>query len=249
MNPVIEQMFRHRSIRKFKEQQLSDRQIRTIVEAAQRASTSNYYQAYSIIGVTDPIIKKEIADLSGHEHVERSGHFFVFCADLLRLIERAESVTRAKLKENLENTEHFLVAVIDAALAAQNASLAAESMGLGICYIGGIRNDMKRVDELLKLPEFVIPLFGLAVGYPDHDPGVKPRLPLEAVYFENIYCHDEAVYTRALENFDETLKKYYAERATNRRHDTWSDQIQRKLIRPVRSEVTEYVQSKGMNKI
>lgn len=248
MNRVIEQILNHRSIRTFKDEPLTDEQIHIMVESAQRASTSSHYQAYSIIGLTDPSIKEEIAGLSGHAHVKNSGHFFVFCADLNRLAYGADPETKTKMNANLENTEHFLVAAIDAALAAQNASLAAESMGLGICYIGGIRTDIKRVDELLNLPEFVIPLFGLAVGYPDHKPELKPRLPMEAIYFENTYRPDEQAYHRALERFDETLQEYYAKRSTNQRQDNWSTQIQRKLSKPVRMEVTEYIQSKGMNK-
>lgn len=78
---------------------------------------------------------------------------------------------------NLENSEHFLVSSVDAALAAQNAAIAAESMDLGICYIGSIRNNLSQVDELLSLPKHVIPLFGMVTGVPDHQPERKPRLP------------------------------------------------------------------------
>ena len=84
-----------------------------------------------------------------------------------------------------------MVALIDASLAAQNAAIAAESMGMGICYIGGIRNDLEAVSELLGLPDRVIPLFGLAVGYPEGNSDVKPRLPFQAIYHEDSYQKEE----------------------------------------------------------
>lgn len=85
-----------------------------------------------------------------------------------------------------------MVSVIDAALAAQNMSIAAESMGLGICYIGGIRNNLNEVSGLLETPEYVLPLFGLVVGHPANLSDKKPRLPLDHIYHENAYQADEA---------------------------------------------------------
>ena len=98
--------------------------------------------------------------------MENNGHFFVFCADLYRH-EIASEMENKDVSTSIESTEKFMVALIDAALAAQNAAVAAESLGLGICYIGGIRNHLDEVCELLKTPKRVVPLFGLAVGYPE----------------------------------------------------------------------------------
>src|SRR5699024_4252685 len=122
----------------------------------------------------------------------------------------------------------FIVATMDATLAAQNAAIAAESMGFGICYIGSLRNNIERVDELLELPNYVIPLFGLVVGYPDEEPESKPRLPLEVVYHENTYDNDIKKQQDLIKGFDEHIKSYYEERSTNRRIDTWTDQMIRK---------------------
>lgn len=244
MNAVINLLKNHRSIRKFTEQQLTDEQIQTIVESAQAASTSSYYQAYSIIGVTDPELKKELRKVSGQSYVENNAHLFVFCADLNRMLQSQNEDTQEKMKQNFENTEFFMMACIDSALAAQNAVIAAESMGLGICYIGSLRNNIARVNELLKLPDFVIPLFGIVVGYPDEKPELKPRFNLDAIYFENQYN----LKNENIKQFDEVTEKYYEKRSTNNRKDNWSNQIGSKLVHPIRMDVGPFVKSKGFNK-
>jgi FMN reductase (NADPH) len=244
MNQTIETLLNHRSIRKFKEDPVSEDQLSTILDAAQQASTSSYMMAYSIIGVTDPNKKSELAEITGQEYVKDNGHLFVFCADLHRHTLHAADKQYEDMKPNLENSEHFLVSAIDAALAAQNAAIAAESMGLGICYIGSIRNQLDRVDQLLSLPKHVIPLFGMVLGVPAHEPNKKPRLPRKAVYFENEYSDQ----TEELNNFDKKIAAYYQSRSSNNRVDTWTDQMLRRFTTPMRMDVTDLVQKKGFNK-
>ena len=244
MNPTIETLLNHRSIRKFKDIPLTDDQRDTIIAAAQQASTSSYMMAYSIIGITDPSKKAALAEVSGQSYVKNNGHLLVFCADLHRHTMKADPQDYEKMLENLENSEHFLVSAIDAALAAQNAAIAAEALGLGICYIGSLRNDIQQVDKLLSLPQHVIPLFGMVIGVPDHEPDRKPRLPKEAVYFENEYkTHEEAV-----DRFDEQIQDYYKTRESNKRLDSWTQQMLRRFTNPMRMDVTDFVKRKGFNK-
>ena len=89
-------------------------------------------------------------------------------------------------------TEQLLVATIDTALMAQNVAVAAESVGLGLCYVGGIRNHPEAVADLLKLPEHVYPVFGMSLGYPAQNPEVKPRLPLAAILKDDHYDDSDA---------------------------------------------------------
>jgi FMN reductase (NADPH) len=248
MNKVIETILKHRSIRSFEDRPLSDEQIQTIVQSAQAASTSSFIQAYSIIGVKDARKKAELAKLAGDQsYVENNGHFFIFCADLFRheLIGELEGVN---LEESIESTEKFMVAVIDAALAAQNATLAAESMGLGVCYIGGIRNSLDEVSKLLKIPQRVVPLFGLAVGYPTSESSQKPRLPYSHVYHEDVYEQDKQVYVQQLENYNQTVSTYYKERTKGKRLDTWTAQMAHMLKEPRRMYMKEFVERQGFNK-
>ncbi|MEQ6388327.1 oxygen-insensitive NADPH nitroreductase [Bacillaceae bacterium S4-13-58] len=244
MNSTIEILLQHRSIRSFSSKQLTTEEIDQIVLSAQSASTSSYMQAYSIIGVTDKKKKKILAEITGQSYVENNGYLMIFCADLNRLTTTANQDDFEQLKPNLENTEHFLVASIDVALAAQNAAIAAESMNLGICYIGSIRNQIEKVGSLFNLPKHVIPLFGMVFGEPTEKPEKKPRLPMEAVFFENEYGNT----SNAVQEFNEKAQKYYKQRSMNQRIDNWSDQMIRRLQKPIRMDVTDYIKKQGFNK-
>lgn len=247
MNQVIETILNHRSIRKFEERALSQEQIETIVECAQAASTSSYIQAYSIIGIKKPEMKRRLAEIAGNQaYVESNGHLFIFCADLHRYEVIAE-LEDQDLTTSLQSTEKFMVGLIDATLAAQNAVLAAESMGLGACYIGGIRNDLEAVCELLQIPNRVIPLFAVVVGYPQQQPDRKPRLPLNHVYHEEIYQQNSETYKSQIQAYDKTISAYYDERTNGKRNDTWSAQMANMLKSPKRMYMKTFIEKKGFN--
>lgn len=247
MNQVIETILNHRSVRSFEDRQLTQEQIELIVQSAQAASTSSFIQAYSIIGVTDSYKKSKLAEFAGNQsYVAENGHFLIFCADLYRhdLIGQMEG---KEVQPSLESTEKFMVAVIDATLAAQNAAIAAESMGLGICYIGGIRNNLNEVCQLLKTPERVIPLFGLAIGYPNKSTDKKPRLPMGNVYHENEYEQNDEKFKDQLKAYNEVISQYYEERTAGKRSDTWTGQMGNMLEKQTRMYMKEFVQSVKMN--
>jgi len=247
MNKTIETILNHRSIRKYKNTPLSDDQIDTLVQSAQAASTSSFIQAYSIIGVKDPAKKKKLAELAGNQpYVAENGHLFVFCADLHRH-EILGTMEEVKLEDSLESTETFMVSLIDVALAAQNLVIAAESMGLGTCYIGGIRNNLEGVEEVLDIPKRVIPLFGLTVGYPAHESSQKPRLPKAHIYHEERYEQDEEKYLKELEAYNEVTSSYYKERTGGKREDTWTAQMANMLHTPKRTYMKEYIEKKGFS--
>lgn len=241
VNEVIELLNNHRSIRKFKDRKLDMDTIKTLVTAAQSASTSSYVQAYTIIGVTDPGKKKALREVSTQPYVEDNGHLFVFIADYKRHKDLSEE---KGMPINFDKTENLLVGVIDAALAAENMSIAAESMGLGICFIGSLRNDMQKVIDILELPEGTIPLFGMVAGYPDHKGSVKERLPFEAVYHENTY-QSVAELCDSIEDYDRRISDYYKARTEGKRDDTWSDQVIGMLNKKQRLDVDDVLKRQG----
>ncbi|MFP7295604.1 oxygen-insensitive NADPH nitroreductase [Neobacillus niacini] len=247
MNEAITTILNHRSIRHFEDKQLSNEQIKTIVACAQAASTSSFIQAYSIIGIKDKEKKRKLAVLAGNqEYVAENGHLFVFCADLNRH-DYIGNLEGKDVTTSIESTEKFMVALIDASLAAQNAAIAAESMGLGICYIGGIRNNLEGVKELLKTPERVIPLFGMTVGYPSKINDKKPRLPFEHIYHEEEYEQDKEVYLCQLQDYNQVISNYYEERTNGKRKDTWTEQMANMLEKQTRMYMKEFVQKNKMN--
>lgn len=247
MNETIQTILNHRSIRSFEDKPLSEEQIRLIVQSAQSASTSSFVQAYTIIGIKDPKKKAKLAALSGNQaYVEHNGHFLVFCLDFHRheLAAKMEGLQPEEIQTALESTEMFMVGVIDAALAAQNACIAAESMGLGICYIGGLRNQLAEVSELLQTPDRVIPLFGLCIGYPAKPSSTKQRLPMDNIYHEEQYIQQESLLQEQLNQYNQEISEYYYKRTGGKRADRWTEQIGRQLSNPKRQYMKEFLASK-----
>ncbi|MDN3558159.1 oxygen-insensitive NADPH nitroreductase [Halomonas maura] len=216
MNPTIELLKSHRSIRKFTEQKIPRELLRELIRAGQSAATSSHVQAYSVIHVTNPANREQVAELAGGQaYVANASDFLVFCADMKRPTEASER-TGANVVRGM--TEQLLVASVDTALMAQNVAIAAESEGLGICYIGGIRNQPQAISDLLRLPEQVYPVFGMCLGYPAHDPDVKPRLPVEAILKEDHYDEDH----EQVAAFDDAMQRYYRERSGGNKESDWS---------------------------
>lgn len=241
MKDVLKLLHQHRSIRKFESTPLSKETVQNLVEAAQMASTSSFLQSYSIIGVTDQAKKGALRDISGQKYVEENGHLFVFVIDFHKHAQLAKR-NGENIAQNLGNTESFIVGTVDAALAAQNMCIAAESMDLGICFIGSLRNDIQQVADILELPEFVVPLFGLVVGIPTDKGSQKARLPFETIYYENGY---QAFEYAQYEAYDDSISQYYADRTSGKRSDLWSDQVVGMLKEKSREDVDAFVKSKG----
>ncbi len=140
---------------------------------------------WTVVAVEDPAKRERLAELCGNQaHVAQAPIFLAWCADLARL-DRA-----CKLRgytQTADYCENLLVAAIDTAVAAQSAALAAESLGLGICYIGGIRNNPAQIIELLGLPRLTFPIAGMTVGWPATEPPKRPRLDTAAVLHHEQY--------------------------------------------------------------
>ena len=178
---ILNSIANHRSIRSFSDKKVSDEMLLQLVTAAQTAPTSSNVQAYSLIRVKDPEKRQAIATIAGNQkHVVEAPVFLVFCADLYRLKQAGELDGR---EFNTDYMETFIVSTVDTALVAQNLLVAAELTGLGGVYIGAVRNDMKKVTELLELPPYTYPLFGMCIGYPNLDkyPDKKPRISAESI--------------------------------------------------------------------
>jgi FMN reductase (NADPH) len=247
MNDVIRLLNSHRSIRKYTGQPITEEQLRTIVSAAQWASSSSNVQAYSVIQITNEGTRQQICEWAGNQmHIVESPVFLVWCADLYRL-RSAYSMHEDPDQAYLGTAENWIVANVDTALAAQNAAIAAESMGLGVVYIGSVRNNIEGVSDLLKLPPYISPLFGMCIGYPDQDPGQRPRLPQAAV------LHHETYQTEGLldqiRDYDETMKDYILKRTGGKRSNTWSEDMTNKLKVPTRMQIKAYLEAQGLDQV
>ncbi|MBM3647324.1 MAG: NADPH-dependent oxidoreductase [Alphaproteobacteria bacterium] len=224
-NDVIAALLEHRSVRAYKGDALPAGTLEMLIAAASSAATSSNMQWWSAIAITDPVVKKELAAIAGNQkHIEQCPLFIAWVADMARN-QRISDAEKTAF-EAMPWLETFMVACIDAALAAQNAVVAAESLGLGTVYIGAMRNDPARVAELLGLPQQAFVVFGLCVGYADPTvrAEVKPRLPQSSVLHHGRYgaateVADRLAYDRELENFssrNEMQTTTWTQRVLNR---------------------------------
>ncbi|WP_409308964.1 oxygen-insensitive NADPH nitroreductase [Pectobacterium sp. B1J-3] len=235
MTPTIDLLQRHRSIRAFTNQALTDAQRAAIISAAQSASSSSFLQCTSIIRITDPTLRQMLVHYTGEQaYVAQAAEFWVFCADFHRHVEISPQAETGL-------AEQLLIGCVDTALMAQNALIAAESLGLGGVFIGGIRNRIADVTTLLKLPPLVLPLFGLCLGYPDADPLLKPRMPVTMLMHENVY---QPLGRETLAEYDQQMVEYYLQR-TGHRRDSWSEHVQRTLKKELRPFMLDYLHQQG----
>ncbi|PLX37406.1 MAG: oxygen-insensitive NADPH nitroreductase [Hyphomicrobiales bacterium] len=242
MNAIIDGLMSHRSIRKFTEQPIAPELLASLVRAGQAAASSSFLQGVSVIRISDPELRQQLSEIAANQaYVREAAEFLVFCADL----NRASRCCDWHGKTATEGfTEQFIIATVDTALMAQNVVVAAESEGLGICYIGAIRNDPARVAELLTLPRGVYPVFGLCLGYPAQDPELKPRLPLEVVLKENRY--DQEGERERIAQYDAEVLNYYRTRTGGRREFTWSEQMSGMLSKEARPHMREFLEAQGL---
>ncbi len=246
--PALDTILQHRSIRKFTNQPISDELLTTLITAGMAGSSSGFLQSASIIRVTDQQLRYEIrricADAQnakagekyGHPYVEECSELLIFCMDNHRhktLIPTAQ----------IDWTEVVLVGAVDCGIMAQNLLIAAESLGLGGVYLGSIRNDIQRISELLALPAGVVPMFGMALGYPDQDPAMRPRLPMNLVVSTNQY---QPASKEQLDAYNQTVHDYYVKRGQAGMN--WQQTIKNYLDKPARPDILPYLNQQGFAK-
>ncbi len=230
----------HRSVRRFLPKPLEPGQLETLIRCGQAAASSSFIQAYSVVRVTRAEARAAIAAAAGGQAwIERAAEFLVFCADLRRLNTACERAGRGELEGY---SEHALAAVIDVALMAQNVLLAAESQGLGGVFIGGIRNHPQVIAEQLALPKWVIPAFGMCLGWPDQDNPVKPRMPVDYVLHQDRYQEPTAA---RMAEYDAEMAAYYATRGANLKLSDWTTAAVDAMQGKKREHMLEFMRARG----
>ena len=188
MSVITEQINNHRSIRKYRSEAIPDDILREILVAGTAASNTGNMQVYSMVVTKEEELRKQLWEAHFRQNmVLQAPVHITFCAD----VNRFSKWCRARQAEPAyENLLWFCNAAIDAALASQNVTLAAESFGLGICYLGTTTYNADRIIDILKLPKGVIPVTALVMGYPEEQPPLTGRLPPGAVVHNEMYRDD-----------------------------------------------------------
>jgi len=182
---IIDQIHAHRSIRKYKPDPIPDDLLQNILEAGIRASSSGNMQTYSIIVTRDKSLREQLHKAHFEQDmVLEAPLLLTFCADFHRM---RHWLRISNAPDNFDNFMSFMIAAIDAVLVSQNVALAAESVGLGICYLGSTFSNCDQVGKILDLPENVVPVVGFTLGYPAEQPELRDRLPLDGLVHHDKY--------------------------------------------------------------
>lgn len=178
-NATVDTLLERRSIRKFKPKPLSDDIVETLETVAQHAASSQFLNDWSAIRITDPAAKKRLAEIGGQPYIATAPLLYVFVLDEHRnaAIAASKGVETASDEFTLNGSYRYTQAQNDAVLALHAMETAAYSLSLGCVILGSLLNDVPALIDLLNLPEYTYPVLGLAIGKPDQDPALKPRMP------------------------------------------------------------------------
>ena len=194
-NPVLDCLMKRSSVRIFTEEPLSEEEENIILEAAMRAPTAAKLQLYSIIVVRDKETKAKLAETCNHQPwLAKTPFLLIFCADYQRVYDFYDGSGAREKAEKLgieyvrPGEQYLLLATVDASIAAENAVIAGESIGVGSCFVGHIMDYYEIHKEMFNLPDYVYPISILAMGHT----GVKaskpsPRCPREFIVHEEKY--------------------------------------------------------------
>lgn len=241
--PNIAKFLAHRSVREYSDRKIDEPTMRLLIGAAQSAATSSNLQLWSVVSVQDPERRERMAQMCGdQDHVRKAPWFLCFLADHYRLKKAAAS--HGESAAGLDYAEFAIMAFIDASLAAERLVCAAESIGIGVCYIGALRNNPQAVQELLGLPEGVFGVFGLCLGYPADGckAEIKPRLGGSEVWFKETYNAEAGC-----AEYDTRMRQFYESQGM-KGSVTWSMRSARRVDgnhMTGREALKDYLESRG----
>lgn len=237
-------MLERRSIRRYEQKEICNELLDSLLEKAFRASNTGNMQAYSVVVTRDAEMKKRLSPLHFNQKmITEAPVVLTFCADFHRF---SEWCRLSEAEPCYDNFLSFFAASTDALLAAQAFAVAAEDEGLGLCFLGTTNYNAAEIAEVLELPELVLPVTTITVGYPAEMPDQPDRLPMDAIVHYEKYnaCQDvKALYAekealpemRAFvkENNKETLAQVFTDIRYNR---TTNETCSLKLIDAIRKQ-------------
>ena len=240
---MLDLLNQHRTIRKYSNQKIDSELLTKLLETACRASNTGNMQAYSIVVTTDSAIKEQLSPAHFNQPmIAEAPVVLTFCADFNRITKWCE---QRDAVPGYDNFQSFMATAIDTLIAAQTFCIAAESVGLGICYLGTTTYNAREIIDTLKLPKLVVPVTTITVGYPDGLPDQTDRLPVNAVVhyetykdyskedIDNIYNEKENsdFYKQFVsENKKETLAQVFTDiRYSKKNNEFFSDKFLRVL--------------------
>ena len=224
---VLSALLERRSIRAFKPIPVEQDIVDQLELAAQRAPSSEFLNDWSAIRVENPQKKAELARIGNQPYIAQAPLLYVFVLDQYRnaRIAEAQGVAVDTDDYTLRASYRFVQAQNDAVLALHAMETAADALGLGSVVLGSILNDVPALISLLELPKYTFPVLGIALGYPNQEPTLKPRMQRSLQFFNNSYDTVAASNKQALADFDQEVHTYYDLRQADRPVDAYSMQV------------------------
>lgn len=214
MNEIIRALNQRKSVRVYTDKDISQEDKGSILNAALQAPSAGCQLLYTILDITDQDKKERLAQLCDNQSfIAKAKMAFVFCADCRKWL---AFYREAGLTPRKPGAGDLLIAVEDALIAAQNAVTAAESLGIGSCYIGDVMENAEDMKELLELPEYVYPACMLVFGYPteQQEERKKPqRFALTDIVYENTYRDKNS----------EEIRSMFAGRTGDKEYEEWME--------------------------
>ena len=235
MNEVIDQLSRRKSVRAFLDRDIPQEAKEAILRAAMQAPTAGNQQLYTILDITDPELKRQLAETCDHQtFIAKAPMVLIFLADACKWL---DAYRQAGCDPRDPGAGDLMLAVTDAAIAAQNAVTAAWSLGIGSCYIGDVIERCETHRKMLHLPPYVFPAAMLVLGYPTEQQEQRPkpeRFAMKDIICENAYCRKDG----------ETLRRMFEGRCTAGGYDAWMNAFcQRKYNSDFAREMTRSVEA------
>ena len=212
MNETIRQLYARKSVRMFEDREISAEEKNTILRAATEAPTAGNQQLYTILDITDQALKDRLAVTCDNQpFIAQAKMVLIFCADCEKWY---DAFCEAGCEPRAPGVGDLFLAVSDTNIAAQNAVVAAESLGIGSCYIGDVLENCELHREMLHLPKYVVPVAMLVFGYPTEQQ--KTRKKPERVAMKHI------VHENGYRTMDGTeLREMFAPRCGERSFEDW----------------------------
>lgn len=241
MNKIISSLYERKSVRVFEDRSISEECKKEILLAAMQAPTAGNQQLYTILDITDQALKDKLAvSCDNQPFIAKAPMVLIFCADILKWVDVFKEGGADPRKPGCGD---LVLAIDDALIAAQNTVVAAESLGIGSCYIGDIMEQCELHREMLHLPEYVFPAAMLVFGYPTKQQMERPkpkRCRLEDIVQENVYQRRDG----------KQLRKMFDKETEHRSFEDWSQafcnrkynsDFSREMSRSVQEYLKEYL--------
>ncbi len=223
MKTVNDTLLQRKSIRRYERDAIPVETMKFIHEAIRNTPTSYNGQQFSVIDIDDQPTKEKLYEIIGAKQIKTSNHFLVFCADYNKITRIAEA-KGIEMPAFTDTLDGVIVGVVDATLAMMSALVAAESHGLGTCCVGYARTaSPEGVARVLRLPQGVFAVCGLAIGVPREHPDHKPKQPASLLIHHNTYRTDDLA--DELAKYDTKVRHFNSTRAGDKTDNDWAGHI------------------------